>query len=180
MDDVPGKWTSLSERVGRLEDLEAVRDVTARYAMATNKGVEDIDVDAFPSIFAPDATWEARGVRVAGLDAMMKRVRESTASLVRSIHAFVNPVLDLDGDRASGRWILLLVGHMAGKYHHGYSTEDFTYARTAAGWRIQSVRLHPGLIFPLPAALQPSGRAAAGSDHDAQGLAAGSEGQKRP
>ncbi|GLZ01778.1 hypothetical protein [Actinoplanes sp. NBRC 103695] len=48
---------SLEERILKLEDLEAIRDLTARYASAVNKGWngKEIDVTAMPSIYAKDA-----------------------------------------------------------------------------------------------------------------------------
>jgi hypothetical protein len=140
----------LHEQVQRLQDVEDLREVTARYAMATNKVVGDIDVDALGSLFADDASWEARGQRVEGLGAIMEGLRNSTVGLGFAVHAYVNPVLTLDGDTASGRWVIQLVGRLGEAYHQGCSIQDFSYVRTSAGWRIKSVTMRPGAMFPLP------------------------------
>lgn len=143
----------LVEQVRRLQDREDLREVTARYAMAVNKVIDGVDVDALSSIFAEDATWEARGQRVEGLAAIMEGVRQSTAAVKFSVHAYVNPVFVLDGDAAWGRWVIQMVGQMGEAFHQGSSVQDFTYVRTPAGWRIGSVTMRPGKMFPLPPAI---------------------------
>ena len=49
--------STLEQRIRRLEDLEAIRDLTARYANAVNKGWngKTLDLDAIGDIFAADA-----------------------------------------------------------------------------------------------------------------------------
>jgi hypothetical protein len=146
----------LAAQVLRLHDLEDLRQLTARYAMATNKIVHDIDVEALSALLAEDATWEARGQRVEGREAIKAGLRDSTVALAFSVHAYVNPVLAIDGDNARGRWVIQLVGQIREKYHHGCSVQDFTYVRTPAGWRIKSVTMHPGAMFSLPPPVTPS------------------------
>ncbi|WP_369204913.1 hypothetical protein [Streptomyces sp. PU-14G] len=53
--------TTLEERILRLEDIAAIRDLTARYADAINKGWngKTVDADAIPNLFAADARWES-------------------------------------------------------------------------------------------------------------------------
>jgi hypothetical protein len=142
---------TLAARVQRLEDFEEIRDLMARYAFATNKGNgKVVEIEQMPSIFAPDATWEGPNERVVGLEAIMASLRSATAPIEYSTHIFSSPGLKLDGDAASGTWLLSIVGKRNGKYHTGQASEDVTYVRTSSGWRIQGVRLHPGVFFPLP------------------------------
>ncbi|MEO6600247.1 MAG: nuclear transport factor 2 family protein [Polyangiaceae bacterium] len=142
---------SLAERVQRLEDLEQIRDLMSRYAVATSKGQNSrvVEVEQLPSIFASDATWEGPSQRVTGLENIMEGLRSATAHIEYSTHVFSNPVLTLDGDSASGTWLLSVVAKRNGNYHHGQAPEDVTYIRTPWGWRIQSVRLQGGVFFPL-------------------------------
>jgi hypothetical protein len=67
--------TTLAQRVQRLEDIEAIKDVTARYATAVNKGWngKTLDLEAIPSIFTADARWESRdmGIVTGGLGAIV-------------------------------------------------------------------------------------------------------------
>src|SRR5690349_12067713 len=52
---------TLQQRIQRLEDLEAIRDLTARYADAINKGWngKTVDLDAVAQVFTTDASWES-------------------------------------------------------------------------------------------------------------------------
>ena len=52
---------ALERRVQRLEDQDAIRDLTVRYARCINKGRNGklVDVDQISTIFAPDAKWDS-------------------------------------------------------------------------------------------------------------------------
>jgi ketosteroid isomerase-like protein len=142
---------SLEERVRRLEDIEAIKDVTARYAAAVNKGWdgETVDVSAMPSILAQDVRWESEdtGVSAVGLDAIMAGLPESTAMVDLSMHSFLNPVIEVGGDQAAGRWLLSIASIVDADPRAVYMSSDMTYTRTADGWRIQSVRMHFGMLL---------------------------------
>lgn len=60
------KNKSLKDRIQRLEDIEAIKDVTARYSFNINKGWNGREVNphAMPSIFATDATWECEALGI--------------------------------------------------------------------------------------------------------------------
>jgi hypothetical protein len=75
---------TLAQRFQRLEDIEAIKDLTARYATAVNKGWngKTLDLEAIPSIFATDARWKSRdmGIATEGLDAVVAGLPESIAA----------------------------------------------------------------------------------------------------
>jgi ketosteroid isomerase-like protein len=141
---------SLEERVKRLEDLEAIKDVTARYAAAVNKGWngETVDVSAMPSIYAEDARWESddMGVSAVGLDTIMAGLPESTSMVEFSMHSFLNPIIAVDGDEAAGSWLMWIASRINADPRAVYMSSDMTYTRTREGWRIQSVRMHFGML----------------------------------
>jgi len=57
----------LAQRVQRLEDIEAIKDITARYAAAVSKGWngKTLDLNALPSIFAADVRVTDRDIAIA-------------------------------------------------------------------------------------------------------------------
>jgi hypothetical protein len=143
---------TLEQRIKRLEDLEAVKDVTARYAAAVSKGWngKTVDLAAIGSVFASDARWESRdmGLAADGVDAIIASLPRSTSMVEFSMHAFLNPVITLDGDTASGSWLLWIASVIGQDPRAVYLSADMTYTRTDQGWRIQAVDVHHGLRLP--------------------------------
>jgi uncharacterized protein (TIGR02246 family) len=95
-------------RLQRLEDIEAIRRLKARYCAACDAGH---DGDAIATLFAPDGVWEAPGItRAEGGDAIRAYMGAVAASGIRnSAHNVMNPVIDVDGDVATAHWRLVML-----------------------------------------------------------------------
>jgi putative polyketide hydroxylase len=65
-----------------------------------------------------------------------------------SMHAFLNPVIAVDGDRATGSWLLWIASVLDDGPGAAYLSADLSYLRTAAGWRIDSVHVCDGIRIP--------------------------------
>ena len=95
----------MEERVQRMEDLDAIRDLTARHSFTIN-GPEGqgcpCGCDA--SIFTEDARWGSKAMKVPaeGIDELMKAFWEQTEHSNFSMHSYTNPIIKLDGDHAIG------------------------------------------------------------------------------
>ncbi|WP_433715788.1 nuclear transport factor 2 family protein [Nocardia sp. CA-084685] len=125
---------TLQQRIQRLEDLEAIRDLTARYADAINKGWngKTVDLDAVAQVFATDARWESHeGEVTVGIDAILAALP-------------VNPIIVLDGDTATAHWLMWVTSVMAGDPRAVYMSTDITYLRTSDSWRIHTVKVDFG------------------------------------
>jgi hypothetical protein len=142
---------TLTQRVQRLEDIEAIKDVTARYATAVSKGWngKTLDLEAIPSIFTTDVHWESKsmGITADGVDAIVADLPESTAMVQLSMHSFVNPVITIDADTAAGNWLMCIAAIIGDDPRAVYLSADMTYARTGDGWRIRSVDIHYGMFL---------------------------------
>ena len=100
----------LLARVRRLEDLDAIRQVFVDYGHHLDRG----DLDAYAELFAEDGEvllgpmGRARGR--AEIRELMGRATGSSAG--RSWHLITNPVIDLDGDRATAEvmWTVVVRG----------------------------------------------------------------------
>lgn len=94
----PGTHTSgslgaLVERLGRLEDVEAARMATWRYATA----VDTLDFDMLADAFTEDAVLtSSSGVR-RGRDAIVEHYRAALADPVARKHFLVNPRVSWNG-----------------------------------------------------------------------------------
>ena len=143
--------TTLEQRVRLLEDADAVKTLTARYADAVNKGWNGkmIDLEAIPHIFATDARWTSDDFgTTTGVDAIVADLPAATAGVSFSMHAFLNPVISVDGDGATGSWLLWIASIHDGDPGAVYLSADITYVRTPAGWRIRTVHVHNGIRIP--------------------------------
>lgn len=104
---------SLEQRIGRLEAIEDIRALVARYGYA----IDDRDLGTVHSLFAPDAVFRsADGVMNAkGADAIIEQFRGRFAVLDHSNHFTHDHVITIDGpDHAHG-----LVNSHAELYRNG-------------------------------------------------------------
>ena len=101
--------SDVERRVRVLEDLEAIRKLKARYCAACD---DDHNPETLGTLFAEDATWEAtdmgRAVGRAAIQEMLGAVGRS-GRIRNSAHHATNPILDVDGDRATGHWRLIML-----------------------------------------------------------------------
>jgi peroxiredoxin/ketosteroid isomerase-like protein len=94
----------VDERLGALEDREAIRDVLHRYA----RGADRRDVDLLKSCYWPDATdchWFFNGNGHEFCEYVVAELLQVT----NSQHSITNPIIDLEGDRAfvESQWYLV-------------------------------------------------------------------------
>jgi hypothetical protein len=145
---------SLEERVRRIEDIEAIRYLKAYYAkFADAKYTDDHqrrpqdEIDELArqqaSVFTEDAIWD-NGVGPSGI----LRGREAIYDNLRSgpwkfaMHHFLSPLIEIDGDRATGRWMLWQTATLASSdtavFMSAITNDD--YVRTADGWKMSRMR----------------------------------------
>lgn len=99
---------SLEARVRRLEDLEAIRDLKARYAQYCDDGY---DPDGIASLFTEDGVWEASFP--PGIYRSREEIREFftgvSKEFVWALHYVVRPTIEISesGDSAEGSWYFL-------------------------------------------------------------------------
>ncbi len=138
--------TELEKRITRLEDLESIKALKARYCEICD---DDHDPDRITSIFSEDAIWEGRGIGQAKGHAEIRKLFEGFQKSIKySQHMVMNPVLEVNGDQARGTWYFFgtftfydgnQAKWLAARYHEDYSkVEGF--------WKIQHLRVKgPGM-----------------------------------
>jgi 3-phenylpropionate/cinnamic acid dioxygenase small subunit len=98
-DTVTENQTAMADRLQRLEDLEEIRQLFVDYGHYLDSG----DFAAYGALFADEgevllgAIGRAKGP--AAIEALMRRTMEGAAG--SSFHIVSNPIIELDGDRAT-------------------------------------------------------------------------------
>jgi hypothetical protein len=149
---------ALAARVRALEDADAIRAlkaryaelVDARYARGAIRPPEAIAplADAIAALFAEDAVWEGGALGTcSGRAAIRERMAQPT--LLFSRHYFVNPQIEVTGDRATARWELLAPCTATdGRPMWMAGDEDDAYARVGGVWLHTRMKL--GVHFFAP------------------------------
>jgi putative polyketide hydroxylase len=144
---------TLARRVRRLEDIEAITALTYRYARAVDKGPRGngVDLAAIQQLFTAGARWSSDELgTTVGAAAIAAELPTATDLVEFSMHAFLNPVITVDGDSASASWLMWIASVIDRRPAAVYLSADLAYLRTADGWRIDAVSIRDGLRIPGP------------------------------
>lgn len=139
----------LERRVARLEDLEAIKQLKARYCEICDA---DHDPERITTLFSEDGTWHGAGIGHAEGHAEIRSLFEGFARSIRfSQHMVMNPILEVEGTTAHGVWYFFGLftfreNHearwLSARYHEDYVKVDGT-------WKIRHLRVRgPGVNAP--------------------------------
>lgn len=142
----------MADALARLLAIEEIRSLKARYfRLMDTKNWEE-----FPALFAPDATFDARGALeenpvpgddppVAGREAITAFISNGVGPLTTVHHGHTPEIELLSDDEARGIWpfVDVLRPGEGGpfKLFTGYGHYHETYRRIDNRWHIQSVRI---------------------------------------
>ena len=140
--------TDLEARLKRIEDIEAIRRLKHRYASYCDDGY---DADRLGELFLENAVWDGGMLgRFEGAAAIRRFFQACSKTVPFAIHQVTNEILDVDGDRATGRWYLwepLVFAKgdqamwLAGRY-------DDVYRRVNGEWRFETVTIEVRMLSP--------------------------------
>ena len=133
---------TIEARLRVLEDVEEIRKLKARYCAACD---DSHNPDTLGPLFAADAVWEASGVgRAEGREAIKALLGGigRSGTIRNSGHHALNPIIEVDGDRATGHWrlIMLYTGYRADRslqYRRIIGWYREQYVRSKGGWQFQ-------------------------------------------
>jgi hypothetical protein len=133
--------TALEQRITRLEDIEAIKQLKARYSHICD---DMHNPDTIASVFAEDGIWESEAFGKAVGHQEIRDLFQGFRDLFSfSQHNMTNPVIEVDGDRATGIWYImgpwtLTEGNketwMALRY-------DDDYVKVDGEWKYQHLRV---------------------------------------
>ncbi|MFT7687647.1 MAG: hypothetical protein ACI9FB_003004 [Candidatus Azotimanducaceae bacterium] len=134
---------TLEERITRLEDLESIKQLKARYCEICD---DDHNFAKITSIFTEDGIWEGKGIaKASGHQEIVDLFKSFQAAISFSQHMVQNPIIEIDGDRARGRWYFFGMftfydgdarRWQAARYHEEYVKQDEV-------WKIKHLLIAP-------------------------------------
>lgn len=146
---------NLAKRLQRLEDIEAIKQLKARYARACDP---THNVDELMSLFTEDAIFDVGQEygRYEGKEAIRKFLESADAIIPWAMHYMISPLIEIaeDGQTAHASWYLwepatmpspqtgeLMAVWIAGVYH-----EDFV--KQAGQWKFKKITLRMEIMSP--------------------------------
>ncbi len=131
----------LERRVKVLEDIEEIKLLKRRYCAYAD---DNYDADGFASLFVEDAVWDGgvRGKR-EGREEIRSFIRQGPERISFAAHMVLNPIIEVNGDTATGVWYLLqpctfVEGNRA---VWGAGRYDEEYVRVNGRWMFKSLKL---------------------------------------
>ena len=95
----------LERRITVLEDIEAIRRLKARYCAVCD---DNHNPDMITTLFAEEGIWEGADIGAHQGHAAIRKLFESFRDRISfSHHNVMNPIIEVDGDRAKGSWYFL-------------------------------------------------------------------------
>jgi SnoaL-like domain len=143
---------SIEERLARLEAIEDIKALKARYCALCDA---DYEPDGLAALFLPDAVWES-GLfgRHEGREAIRAFFRGVSGSIRFAAHLVLNPIIEVQGaDAATGKWRLLMPCTVTGDNGEAearwlLSAYDEVYARYEGVWLFRSLHVTENFYAP--------------------------------
>lgn len=141
---------SLETRIKKLEDIQAIKDLKHRYCAACD---DNYNPDEIAPLFTENAVWDGGAMgRVEGRDAIHAYFSVAPQSVPFAVHQVSNPIIEIDGDTATGSWYLWQPMHfaptsqalwLAARYRDQYRREE------DGVWRIEHLHLTIRMLTPF-------------------------------
>ena len=152
---------TLEAQITRLTAIEEIKKLKAIYCSFCDA---DYDPDGLAGLFVEDGVWDGGPEfgRHEGREAIRQFFKGASGNIVFAAHLVMNPIIDVNGNRATGKWRLIMpctVNNDAGEpesrwllsaYDEAYVCQDDTwlfesltvdsqfYAAHLAGWADQT------------------------------------------
>jgi hypothetical protein len=111
----------------RTDDLVEIQQLLARYAVT----ITQQDIDGLVNVFTSDGTYSAFGETYS-----LERFPVLVDAAPKGLFMTATPVIELNGDTATGTQPLCFIDHASHDMRIGYYND--TYVRTDHGWRLKT------------------------------------------
>lgn len=139
---------SISKKLVALADIEEIRTLKYRYATLCDQGYPRREL---MGLFTGDAVWDGGifGVH-SGREAIGDFFTYSAQEIEFAVHYVSNPIVDVDGDRATASWMLwqsLVLRRNKNAYWLMGRYQD-AYVRVESEWQFAHVTLEVASLTP--------------------------------
>ena len=136
----------LEKTVRRLADIEDIKQLKARYALACD---DDYNPDRLAPLFAEDAIWDGSILGYAeGREGIREFFAASSALVPFAVHQVSNPLIEVDGDTATGVWYLWQPMVFQGEALWLSAIYNDSYVRQGGQWLYQHLKLDIRMLTP--------------------------------
>ena len=98
---------ALAAKVQRLEDFEEIKQLKYKYSLGCDQAINIKDDSLLLTVFTPDIVWDGGDFgKVEGLEGMKALAQGMPEQIKFTYHYFTNPIIEIDGDTATGHWNL--------------------------------------------------------------------------
>ena len=143
------KRETLDRRLQRFEDIEALRNLKHRYCTYCDGGY---DADRLAPLFTEDAIWDGGPLGYFSGRAAIHKFFVGCSKVVSfAIHHVTNSIIVVDGDRATGEWLLWepMVFARSGEQAMWMAARyNDIYRRVDGEWRFAHVKLELRMLSP--------------------------------
>lgn len=143
---------NLEARIQRLEDIETIKQLKARYCERCDA---NYDADGLAALFTEDAIWDGGktfGV-ATGREAIRTHFSGASKRVTIARHQVMNPIIDVDGDAAKGHWLLFQPCTNATREGEDAmwlaATYADTYRRVDGVWLISGMTIDVAFFTPF-------------------------------
>ena len=147
---MPLDQQQIEEKLLWLADIEEIKQLKARYAAACDA---DYDADAIVALFTEDAVWDGGMMGYAETRDGIHRFFEAAPNVVGfAVHGISNPIIEIDGDTATGAWYLwepiVMVRESQSSALWMAATYDDRYVRAGDAWLFEHVKVNLRMLSP--------------------------------
>ena len=135
------------DKVQWLYDVECIKQLKHQYCAACD---DNYNPDGIARLFTEDGVWDGGNMGIAeGRDGIKKFFANVPEIVDFAIHSVTNPIIEINGDEATGSWKLWQPMVYKDGATIWYAAEyEERYVRTDEGWRFRSLKLEAKMHSP--------------------------------
>jgi len=138
----------LERRITIQEDIEAIKQLKARYCAVCD---DDHNTEKITTLFVEDGIWEGADLGShQGHDAIRALFQSFKERISFSQHNVMNPIIEVNGDRATGTWYLLgpFTFRKGNRAIWLAARYDDDYVKVNGEWKFQHLRATGRMAAP--------------------------------
>ena|SRR5205823_1154625 len=139
----------LARRIRVLEDIEAIKKLKAGYCTCCDN---HYDAAGIASLFAEDAVWDGGNFgKHKGREAIRAFFRGASQIFPFALHQVMNPIIEVQGERAVGSWYLLQPATLAEGSRAAWLAARYEeeYVKVGGEWKFKRLKVHASFLTPF-------------------------------